>query len=220
MEPRSRQENEHGGGGGGRRELQTLLFIVGPPAVGKMTVGDEIARRTGFRLFHNHLSIEPVLRVFDFGSDAFNRLVDDFRRSVFEEVARSDLPGLIFTWVWAFDLPSEAATVERYAAPFRDQGSRVLFVELDASLDERLRRNETEFRLAEKASKRDVASSRRRLLEHEGQHRFSSDGAYDGRADWLRIDTTHKEPREVAELVIQHFSLGQPGGPTTPASGV
>ncbi|GAA0433130.1 hypothetical protein Aca07nite_02490 [Actinoplanes capillaceus] len=38
----------------------TLLFIVGPPAVGKMTVGERIAARTGLRLFHNHLAIEPV----------------------------------------------------------------------------------------------------------------------------------------------------------------
>src|SRR5262245_15455903 len=91
----------------------TLLFIIGAPAVGKMTVGYEIARRTGMRLFHNHMSIEPVLRFFDYGTPPFARLVEGFRRSVFEEVAKSDLPGLVFTFVWAFDLPSEAATVER-----------------------------------------------------------------------------------------------------------
>jgi hypothetical protein len=42
----------------------TLLFIVGPPAVGKMSVGFEIAALTGLRLFHNHLAIEPVLRFY------------------------------------------------------------------------------------------------------------------------------------------------------------
>jgi hypothetical protein len=35
-----------------------LLFVVGPPAVGKMSVGQAIAERTGLRLFHNHISIE------------------------------------------------------------------------------------------------------------------------------------------------------------------
>ncbi|WP_331740998.1 MULTISPECIES: hypothetical protein [unclassified Streptomyces] len=40
----------------------TLLYIVGPPAVGKAIVGHEIATRTGLRLFHNHMAIEPVLR--------------------------------------------------------------------------------------------------------------------------------------------------------------
>jgi hypothetical protein len=31
-----------------------LLLIIGPPAVGKMTVGREIAAHSDFRLFHNH----------------------------------------------------------------------------------------------------------------------------------------------------------------------
>ncbi|MEO6875756.1 MAG: shikimate kinase, partial [Opitutaceae bacterium] len=35
-----------------------LVFIVGAPAVGKMTVGDALAKRTGLRLFHNHLTID------------------------------------------------------------------------------------------------------------------------------------------------------------------
>jgi hypothetical protein len=185
----------------------TLLFIVGPPAVGKMTVGREVARRTGFRLFHNHLSIEPVLRIFDFGTEPFNRLVGAFRLSVFEEVAKSDLPGLIFTWVWAFDSPSDGAAIERYSAPFKARGSRVLFAELEAKLEERLRRNETELRLAEKPSKRDIESSKRRLLEHESQYRFSSGGQFDERKDWMRVDTTDLAPDAVAELVIRRFDL-------------
>ncbi len=69
----------------------TLLFIVGPPAVGKMTVGEHIAARTGLRLFHNHLAIEPVLRFFPFWSPPFNRLVDRFRRDLIEEVAAGDI---------------------------------------------------------------------------------------------------------------------------------
>jgi ATP-dependent Lon protease len=44
-----------------------LLLIVGPPAVGKMSVGQAITERTGLRLFHNHISIELALRYFDYG---------------------------------------------------------------------------------------------------------------------------------------------------------
>jgi shikimate kinase len=68
-----------------------LLFVVGPPAVGKMTVGKEIADRTGLRLFHNHMMIEPVLHFFDYEDPAFGRLVEEFRIRIFEEVAASDL---------------------------------------------------------------------------------------------------------------------------------
>lgn len=198
------QVTERGGTSSG---APTLLVVVGPPAVGKMTVGKELSRRTGFRLFHNHMSVEPVLRLFEFGTEPFRRLVEGFRCSVFDEVAQSDLPGLIFTWVWAFDLPSDATTIERYSSPFRERGSRILFVELEATLEERLRRNETEYRLAEKPSKRDIESSRHRLLAHESRHRFNSGGEFDDREDWIRLDTTALDPTEVADIVIRRFGL-------------
>ncbi len=31
-----------------------LVFMIGDAAVGKMTVGQELMKRTGLRLFHNH----------------------------------------------------------------------------------------------------------------------------------------------------------------------
>jgi len=148
-----------------------LLFVVGPPAVGKMSVGQAIAERTGLRLFHNHISIEVALRYFDYGTPAFRRLNDEIRRRIIEEVAASDLPGLVFTYVWAFDVPEDQAVVDEYARPFRERGSRVLFAELEASQDERLKRNECVSRLAEKPSKRDVEASRR-LIERFGLPRL------------------------------------------------
>jgi hypothetical protein len=189
------------------RHSPTLVLIVGPPAVGKMTVGAELARRTGLLLFHNHQTIELVLRFFPFGTPPFGRLVDEFRRRILEEVAASELPGLIFTYVWAFDDPREAATVEAYASIFRTRGGRVLFVELEASLAERLRRNETEFRLAEKPSKRDLARSRQYLLDAETKYQLNSAGRFEGRPDYLHIDNTSLSPEEVAERVIATFGL-------------
>jgi hypothetical protein len=190
-----------------------LLVIVGPPAVGKMTVGHEIAQRTGLRLFHNHHTIDLVLRFFDYGSPPFQRLVSEFRRRIFEEVAASDLPGMIFTYVWAFDDPRDAAAVEQYAIVFRQRGGRVVFAELEASQAERLRRNATEFRLAEKPSKRDIDASQRRLLEHDEQYQLNSRGVYDHRADYLRLDTTDLAAGAVAERIIAHFNLPPaPGG--------
>jgi hypothetical protein len=185
----------------------TLLFVFGPPAVGKMTVGHELAARTGLRLFHNHHTIDLVLRFFEFGSPPFTRLVSEFRRRILEEVAASDLPGLIFTYVWAFDQPTDSASVERFAEIFRARGGRVLFVELEATQAERLRRNETEFRLAEKPSKRDLEASRRRLLENDAQYRLNSASEFDGRDDYLRIDTTALSAAETAELIIDRFGL-------------
>ncbi len=191
-----------------------LAFIVGPPAVGKMTVGIELARRTGLRLFHNHQTIDLVLQFFAHGTPPFRRLVGEFRRRVLEEVAGSDLPGLIFTYVWDFDDPSDGAVVEEYASIFRANGGRVVFVELQATQDERLRRNETELRLGEKPSKRDVERSRQRLLAADVTFRMNSRGEFDGRADYLRIENTHLSPEAVADQVIEALGLPRSDGRT------
>jgi hypothetical protein len=186
---------------------KTLVFIVGPPAVGKMTVGYELARRTGLKLFHNHQTIDLVLPFFPWGSPPFRRLVGEFRRRIFEEVAASGLPGMIFTFVWAFDQVEDEAYLESVAQIFAGNGARVVYVELSASQEERLLRNETEFRLSQKPSKRDLEQSRRLLLEDDSRYQLHSDGRFDGREDYLQLDNTHLSPENVAERIIDHFGL-------------
>ena len=111
-----------------------FVVIFGPPAVGKMTVGYELAKLTGFRLFHNHMTIELVLNFFDYEQPQFHALVAEFRKRIFEEVAASDLTGLIFAFVWALELESERAYIERICRIFREKGADVYFVELEAEL--------------------------------------------------------------------------------------
>jgi len=187
-----------------------LVVITGPPAVGKATVGGELARLTGLRLFHNHMSIELALNFFEFGEPAFHSLLTDIRRRVFEEVAASDLPGLIFTYVWAFDLDSERVYIEGLCDIFRARGGRVFFAELEADLEERLRRNESAARLAEKPSKRDVERSRRLLLEGERKYRLNSAGEFAGAENYVRINNTKLAPEECARRIAAAF--GWPRG--------
>ena len=99
--------------------------------------------------------------------------------------------------------------MQRFAEPFRRRGGRVLYLELEASQEERLRRNEGASRLAEKPSKRDVTASRQNLLELDRQYVLSSGGRFDDSADYLRVDNTHLSPAQVATTVINHFGLRQ-----------
>ena len=74
-----------------------LLFLFGDAAVGKMTVGQELMKLTDLRLFHNHLTIEPVIEVFGtYHAKTINRL----REVYFEEFAKTDNYGMIFTFMW------------------------------------------------------------------------------------------------------------------------
>lgn len=135
-----------------------LLVIFGPPAVGKMTVGREIADRSDFRLFHNHTLIEPLLEVFEYGSPAFERLISAWRAQVVEEAAASEVD-LLLTFVWGLEQQEDAEELAKYIRPYVLRGAEVAFVELAADLATRLDRNRTELRLAEKRSKRDVTWS-------------------------------------------------------------
>ncbi|MDH3206691.1 MAG: AAA family ATPase [Gemmatimonadota bacterium] len=185
---------------------KTLVIIIGPPAVGKMTVGAALSALTGLPLFHNHLSIEAVLPVFDFGSPPFNRLVGEFRERMFAEVAQSDLPGLIFTFVWAFDEPEDQVFVEGLKSIFEAEEGRTVFVELWSDLETRLERNRHPARLAAKASKRDVESSGQRLVKLGQQYRLSSDGDFPF-PEYLYVDTSETSAAQVAEAIAKHFNL-------------
>ncbi|HEX3222349.1 MAG TPA: AAA family ATPase [Nocardioides sp.] len=183
----------------------TLLLVFGPPAVGKMTVGRAICDLSGYRLFHNHATIEPLLDVFEFHTPQFQTLMGEFRQRVLEEAAAADVD-LVFTLVWALDLAEDAHGIRRHLAPFVEAGRRVALVELCAGLDTRLERNRTELRLAEKKSKRDLAWSEDnvRALERYQMNTGVPSPADEVIAEFphLRIDNTDRPPEDVAAQVL------------------
>ncbi len=184
-----------------------FVVIFGPPAVGKMTVGVELTKLTGLRLFHNHMTIDLVLNFFGFGQPPFHRLVSEFRRRIFEEVASSDLPGLIFTFVWALDQESDRSFIKRSCDIFREKGASVYFVELEADLAERLRRNESEFRLSQKPPKRDVEESKERLLEDDKKYKLNSAGDFFYTENYLKINNTYLPTEKVARMIVDKFGF-------------
>lgn len=194
-----------------------LLVIFGPPAVGKMTVGREIAHRSSLRLLHNHALIEPLLDVFDYGTPSFTRLLRQWRAQIVEEAAVSGTD-LLLTFVWGLELHSDAVEVAGYIRPYVDQGAEVAFAELTADLGTRLQRNRTDLRLAEKRSKRDVEWSDANVRDME---RFvmntdlpsATDPALPGTAllaqhRHLRLDNTELTPRETAAQILAWLNRG------------
>lgn len=194
---------------------KVLVVIFGPPAVGKMTVGQALSELTGLPLFHNHLTIEPLLRFFPFGHPSFRRLSTEFRTRLFEEVAQApEHHGLIFTYVWALDDPRDKAYVDRMTGIFVERGARVCFVELVAPLEVRLERNRGAARLAEKPSKRDLERSHAQLLETERTYRMNTTAAepFHYPEAYLRLDVTALSPGESALRIATHFGLSERAG--------
>ena len=181
-----------------------LVLIIGAGAVGKMTVGQALMRRTGYRLFHNHMMIEPVIEIFGgFNGQAINRL----REVVFEEFLRSDRKGMIFTYMWAFDLPSDWQYVTELAARFEATGGTVYCVELIAPQEVRLQRNRTENRRANKASKRDGDFAEMLLRNEDARYRLVSEPGEIPFAHYLRLENANLTPDEAAERIAEAFGM-------------
>lgn len=170
-----------------------------------MTVGRTVAAAGRFRLFHNHMTIEPLLETFGYGTPPFNTLNEEFRRRVLEEAAGHDVD-LLFTVAWGLDSAEDCALMSSYVDIFDGD---VAFVELRADLETRLARNGTQERLLHKASKRDVAWSDGNVREMESRWVMTSaDGrllADDllARHPHLVLDTVDASPAQTAGRIIE-----------------
>jgi hypothetical protein len=185
-----------------------LVIIIGPHAVGKMTVGQELSQLTGLKLFHNHMTIDLVSPFFSYGTPQSRRLIDLFRQEIFEEVSKSDLPGMIFTYMWAFEEQSDWDYIDHVCSIFESQNSEVYFVELEADYDLRIERNKTPNRLEHKPTKRDLVHSEKIFRHLEEKHRLNSYEAEIQRENYMRINNTNLSPDVVASMIYDHFELG------------
>lgn len=184
-----------------------FVLITGPQAVGKMAVGMALAERTGLKLFHNHMTIEPVIRLFEYGSDEAQYLIGHFRNEIFKTMANSSEKGMIFTYVWAFNLESEYENVDQIMKTFHDQGATTYIVELEADLETRLERNKTPLRLEEKASKRDVKVTEKRMINSLKKYRLNSNEGEIEHPNYLRLNNNNLTPDQAAEKIIEHFGM-------------
>jgi len=184
-----------------------FLQIFGPQAVGKMTVGQELEKITGLKLFHNHMTIDLVSQFFDYDTAEGTRLVNLFRREIFEAVAKSDLYGLIFTSVWVLDEQERWGGRNEVFELFESHGAEIYLVELEADFDERFRRNSTPNRLLHKPTKRDAEFSERIFRDMEDRHRFNSLPGEIRRENFIRINNTNVEAGAVAGIIKDAFGL-------------
>jgi hypothetical protein len=179
------------------------ILIFGPQAVGKMTVGRELARRTGARLLYNHMLIDLLTEFFAFGTPPFERLLEETRHRVAEEAAGAGV-NLILTGAWAFDDPSVLAIVERWLAAIEARGASAGFVELRAPLEVRLERNRSELR---RSSKKLEWATDDAVIELANAHRWTSDGAFPFPEHHLVIENAEVEATAAAARIVAHFGL-------------
>lgn len=187
--------------------MSKLILIVGPQAVGKMTVGQELEKITNLKFMHNHETLDLPARIFGWDSEARHRLTNLFRFSIFEEVAKSDLEGLIFTVVFDFGSNDEWIWLQKVKKLFEEQNGEVIIVELEANIEERLKRNKTENRLINKPIKRNIQFTENEILEDSKNYRLNSIDNELAKEKHIKINNTNLSPSEVAKIVKKKFEL-------------
>lgn len=187
--------------------MPKFVLIVGPQAVGKMTVGQELSKLIDYKLFYNHMTIEMVRLIFDYDKDAYRKMNSEIRKMVFKEFSKSNEKGIIFTGCLDFGtfLEKEMKEFEEWTDGYED----VYVIELYTTLEERLKRNKTENRLNHKASKRDLDWSEKELLDSLNRHKLTSD---DGQGEklfknFIKIDNTKLSANAVAQIIKEKFNL-------------
>ena len=119
----------------------------------------------------------------------------------------SDLPGLIFTYVWTLEDPGDKVQIDSYAEIFRQQGGNIYFVELEASQEVRIERNKTPFRLEQKASKRNIIGSEKHLLEADRRHKLNTNDDFFYQENYIKINNTTLSPQDTAHHILEAFGI-------------
>ena len=173
-----------------------LIFIYGAPAVGKLTVANEIAKQTNFKVFHNHLSIDAIEPIFDFGTKPFARLTALIRVETIAEAARENVD-LIHTFCYAKD--SDDKYVAKITEAVESNGGEICFVLLTCE------RSELEKRVLEESRKRFGKVNNLEILnEILGKYDLFSPVP---ESESLQIDNTNLAPEVVAQKIIEHYHL-------------
>ncbi len=172
-----------------------LVFLYGPVASGKLTIARELAARTGFALFHNHLVVDAVMAVFPFGSESFVRLRERLWMDLISEAARLQR-SIVFTF--APEPTVERGFAQRVVSAVEGAGGKVVFVELTVPIEEQERRLVDPSRAAY-GKLRSVELLRRLRREF-------ADATAEMPAPTLTIDTSTHTPLESAAAI--HSLLG------------
>lgn len=168
-----------------------MLFIYGPPASGKLTIGREVARLSGYALFHNHLIMDALMAVFRFGSAEFVTLREKFWTETIQAAARSGR-SLVFTFCPEPNVG--AGFPKRLEALVQQEGGTVSFIRLEISEEEQERRLVSPTREGGKLRRVEVLRSWRQ--DFETALLAMPEPA-------LTVDTTVTTPEAAANLIVQ-----------------
>ena len=176
------------------------VFIIGAPAAGKMTIGQELSKLTGATLFFNHQPIDFALEIYQDFTEEMWEFVRGINFSFLGTSARNHR-SVILTGVIDFSNQYNLMYLKEIQNLLDDYHQEILFVELETSLEERLRRNRTENRLKHKPLKRHIEISEREILETAETLQLNSQHQPNELHHYFKINNTNLSAEEAAKQI-------------------
>lgn len=174
-----------------------LVILYGPPAVGKLTVAQELATLTKFKIFHNHLTVDFLDPIIRYGTEGFFQLLDRIRLAIFETAAKQELPGMIFTFVYAKGHDDEF--IRKAIITIENNGGEIHLVRLHCDEKELLKRvvepSRQEFRKI-----KTIDALKKNLADDD----LTSSVPFGNN---FNLDNTSLSAKQAAESIIDHFKL-------------
>lgn len=186
------------------------VSIIGAPAAGKMTIGQELSKLTGATLFFNHQTIDFALEIYQAFTEEMWEFVRSVNFSFFGTSARNHR-SVILTGVTDFSNQYHLIYLKDIQDLLNEYHQEILFVELETSLEERLCRNRTENRLKYKPLKRHFEVSEREILETDKTNQLNSQKQPSGLHYYLKIDNTNLSAEEVTKQIQEKMKIIEKG---------
>ncbi len=184
-----------------KKNNPTVIILYGAMAVGKLTVGKELAKQLKYKLTHNHLINDLVSSVFDRDTFELNSLVEKLRYEFYESAVKYG-HNIIITHCYSHSYVSPTGLsdpdyMKNLENKLVKSGAKVLFVHLQADAESLLTRVKNASR---REHKKLTNVSVMKVLINEKDFKTSAPVKNN-----LVIDNTKLSPKKVVQIIVDHL---------------
>lgn len=177
-----------------------IVLIYGPQAVGKMTVGQSLAKQLNCAIAHDHMILDVAASLYPYHSIEFH-----FEKShLLLDIAKrccDNNRSLVLTRTFDFNCLHDQHEIEMFIN--LQQQAEIVYVGLESKLSTRIFRNRTRNRLFHKPSKRNVNRSEKRLLASASTFQYYPDQSTTSRLNkHIHINNEHLSPWQAARIIV------------------